>query len=97
MLRRNADWHWDDAVIYEGTICSVSEFGVFVAFVDGGKKMEGLVHRSEIPNQVPNADCRSKYTVGEKVKVRILDIDRDDRVKLRGVEFPVKEKATDER
>ena len=55
-----------------------------------GKRMEGLVHRSLIPNQYPNADCRNKYQVGEKVKVRIIEIDRDDKVKLRGVEFPAK-------
>jgi len=48
--------------------------------------MEGLVHRSLISNHDPNADCRNKYQVGEKVKVSIIEIDRDDRVKLRGVE-----------
>lgn len=90
MLQRNAGWSWDDAVIYEGEICSVSEFGVFVAFVADNEKMEGLVHRSEIPNQDPNGDCRRKYRVGDKVKVSIREIDRDDRVKLRGVEFPVR-------
>lgn len=90
MIQRNAHWTWDDAVVYEGEICSVGEFGVFVAFKDGNEKMEGLVHRSMIPNQDPNEDCRKKYKVGKRVKVSIWEIDRDDKVKLRGVEFPAK-------
>lgn len=90
MLQRNAHWTWDDAVVYEGEICSVGEFGVFVAFVADNEELEGLVHRSEIPNHNPQDDCREKFKIGEKVRVRIREIDRDDRIKLRGVEFPAK-------
>ena len=93
MLRSNRAWTWDDAIIYDGTICSVGEFGVFVEFMNGKEKMEGFVHRADIPNHNPNGDSRSKYKVGEPVRVRILEIKRldgFDRVKLQGVEFPSK-------
>lgn len=71
---------WDNFVskheisdVLEGVVKRITDFGVFV-MVDEG--VEGLVHVSEIP-KAPNQRVERMFKVGEKVKVRIIRIDRD--------------------
>lgn len=58
--------------VYEGTIKRVAEYGVFVS-LDGTENVSGLCHRSEITDgSVVNAE--DIFNEGERVKVKILDI-----------------------
>ena len=88
MRHNNGAWIWDDSVKYDGTICSVMEFGFFVEFVSDGEKLEGQVHRSKLPKQEQDKDLRTRYQIGQKVVVRILDIDRNDHIRLHPVKLP---------
>jgi small subunit ribosomal protein S1 len=54
--------------VVEGTVANVAAFGVFV---DLGKGVEGLVHTSEIPQEIGWKDLDS----GSPLAVRVLDID----------------------
>jgi len=60
--------------ILEGTISNIAEFGLFVNL--GG--IEGLVHISEISWHRVNR-IEDLYKVGDKVKVQVIDIDKDSR------------------
>ena len=65
----------------KGTIRNVVDFG---AFVDIGVKTDGLLHRSEIPEQ-------SELNVGDVVKVRIKSIDIErNRIALSMKDTPAK-------
>ncbi|MCS7245538.1 MAG: S1 RNA-binding domain-containing protein [candidate division WOR-3 bacterium] len=60
--------------VFDGVISSIVEFGLFVNI--GG--IEGLVHISEISwNKIKRID--ELYKVGDRVKVQVIDIDRDNR------------------
>jgi small subunit ribosomal protein S1 len=61
----------------EGDITGATEFGVFVKLEEG---LEGLVHISEMDWALVE-DPRSKYKIGEKVKVKIIEI-KDDKISL---------------
>ncbi|MDR0793029.1 MAG: polyribonucleotide nucleotidyltransferase [Chitinophagaceae bacterium] len=57
--------------VYDGTVKSIKEFGVFVEFLP---KKEGLLHISEISwKRLENMD--GIFKDGDKVKVKLLDID----------------------
>jgi small subunit ribosomal protein S1 len=58
----------EDAV--NGTVTGIVDFGVFVKIEDG---LEGLVHISEIDWALVE-DPRSMFKVGQKVKVKIIEI-----------------------
>ena len=61
--------------IIEGEVKSLTNFGAFVEVADG---IQGLVHVSEISNK--HVDKPSDVlTVGEKVKVKVLNIDPSER------------------
>lgn len=63
---------------YEGTVVKIVEFGAFVNFLPG---RDGLVHVSEISHErVQNV--QDVLQEGQKVKVKILEIDRQGRVRL---------------
>jgi len=64
--------------LYDGTVVKIVDFGAFVNFLPG---RDGLVHVSEISNERVNnvADVLSE---GQKVKVKVLEIDRQGRVRL---------------
>lgn len=71
---------WDNFIskyeisdVLEGIVKRIADFGVFVMVGEG---VEGLVHVSEIP-KAPNQRVERMFKVGEKVKVRIIRIDRD--------------------
>lgn len=64
--------------IYEGVIAKIMEFGAFVTVLPG---KDGLVHISQISNErVKNVtDVLSE---GQTVKVKVLEIDKQGRIKL---------------
>lgn len=64
--------------IYKGRVTRIVEFGAFVA-IRGGK--EGLVHISQIADK--RVEKIGDYLViGQEIKVKVLDIDRYNRVRL---------------
>lgn len=64
--------------IYEGRVAKLVDFGAFVNVLPG---KDGLVHISEIANERIN-DVSDYLQEGQTVKVIVLDIDRQGRVKL---------------
>ena len=64
--------------IYTGTVANIVDFGAFITFMPG---KDGLVHISEISEEkVKNV---SDYFVeGEEVKVKVLEVDRQGKVRL---------------
>jgi polyribonucleotide nucleotidyltransferase len=64
--------------IYEGRVAKIMDFGAFVNVLPG---KDGLVHISQISNErVENVT--DKLTEGDIVKVKVLEIDRQGRVRL---------------
>ncbi|MGD9983646.1 MAG: polyribonucleotide nucleotidyltransferase [Porticoccaceae bacterium] len=64
--------------IYEGTVARIVDFGAFVTIMPG---TDGLVHISQIADQ--RVEKVSDFlTEGQKVKVRVLDVDARGRIKL---------------
>jgi len=61
----------------EGEVTGATEFGVFVKLEDG---LEGLVHISEMDWALVE-DPKSRYKVGEKVLVKVIEI-KDDKISL---------------
>lgn len=68
--------------IFEGKVVRVLDFGVFVELLPG---KDGLLHISQIAKE--RVDDISKYLkVGDTVKVKVKEIDKQDRVNLQRVE-----------
>lgn len=64
--------------IYNGKVTRVVDFGAFVSIL-GGK--EGLVHISQITNE--RVERVADYlTVGQEVQVKVVEIDRQGRIRL---------------
>jgi polyribonucleotide nucleotidyltransferase len=64
--------------VYEGTVARIVDFGAFVTIMPG---TDGLVHISQIADQ--RVEKVSDYlSEGQKVKVRVLDVDARGRIKL---------------
>ncbi|KAG0678674.1 rRNA biogenesis protein rrp5 [Pichia californica] len=63
--------------VYEGSIKKVEEYGVFVT-LDGTDNVSGLCHRSEITD-APIKNAEDIFKEGERVKVKILDINEKKR------------------
>ena len=64
--------------VYDGTIVSIVNFGLFVSLV-GGK--EGLCHISEIANtRIEN--LQGLFKEGDKLKVKVIDINDRGQIKL---------------
>lgn len=64
--------------IYDGTVSRIMPFG---AFIDLGAGKEGLLHISKIAKQrIENVEDVLK--VGDKVKVKVYEIDDQDRINL---------------
>lgn len=57
----------------EGTVSSITSFGVFVKLDD---KIEGLVHMSELSRSRID-DANSSFKIGDKVNAVVLDVDVD--------------------
>lgn len=75
----NVSYKFKAGDIVEGTVSKVVDFGAFVEIMDG---VEGLVHLSQISeDRILKASDVLK--AGDKVKVKILDIDSEkDRISL---------------
>ena len=70
--------HGDDikvGEIIEGTVAKLVSFGAFVEIYSG---IEGLVHINEITDE-NIAKSSDVLTVGQKVKVKVLDVNKNDR------------------
>ena len=61
--------------IFEGSVKSVTEFGVFVK-LDGTMNVSGLCHHSEISDN-SISDVVSLFGEGDRVKVKLLSIDTE--------------------
>lgn len=64
--------------IYEGKVARIVDFGAFVTILPG---KDGLVHISQISNQ-RISDINQVLNVGQIVKVKVLEIDRQGRIRL---------------
>ena len=64
--------------IYEGKVVKIMDFGAFVSVLPG---KDGLVHISQISNErVENVT--DELTEGDIVKVKVLEIDKQGRIRL---------------
>ncbi|WP_290648120.1 polyribonucleotide nucleotidyltransferase [Aquisalimonas sp.] len=64
--------------VYEGRVVKLMDFGAFVSILPG---KDGLVHISQISNErVTNV--ADKLKEGDMVKVKVLEVDRQGRVRL---------------
>jgi len=64
--------------LYEGKVTRIMDFGAFVAILPG---REGMVHISQISaERVQNVS--DKLAVGDVIKVKVLDIDKQGRIRL---------------
>ena len=64
--------------IYEGTVTKLMDFGALVNILPG---KQGLVHISQIANERV-AQVSDKLAEGQVVKVKVLEIDRQGRIRL---------------
>jgi polyribonucleotide nucleotidyltransferase len=64
--------------IYDGTVKRIMNFGAFVEFLPG---KEGLVHISEMSEGYVK-DCNEVVKVGDKFKVKLIEIDKMKRLNL---------------
>ena len=72
--------------IFDGVITRVEEYGVFVSLF--GDK-EGLCHVSKLSNEYLNS-AKDFARVGEKIKVKVIDVDNAGKIKLSHKEFTPK-------
>ena len=70
-------------MVLEGCVTNVANFG---AFVDIGVHQDGLVHISEIANKFVK-DIKGHVSVGDIVKVKVLDID----VEMKRISLSIKQ------
>ena len=63
---------------YDAEVKKIVDFGAFVSYMPG---REGLVHVSQIANERVE-DVNDYLKEGQKIKVKLIDIDRQGRVKL---------------
>jgi polyribonucleotide nucleotidyltransferase len=64
--------------VYEGTVARIVDFGAFVTIMPG---TDGLVHISQIADE--RVEKVTDYlSEGQKIKVRVLDVDARGRIKL---------------
>ncbi|NVJ59667.1 MAG: polyribonucleotide nucleotidyltransferase [Gammaproteobacteria bacterium] len=78
--------------IYEGKVARIADFGAFVTIKPG---KDGLVHISQIAHERVNK-VTDYLNVGDTVKVKVLEIDRQGRIRLSMKELidpPAKEES----
>lgn len=68
---------YEVGAVLEGEVTGAVDFGIFVKIEDG---LEGLVHISELDWGLVE-DTRSLYKVGDKVKVKVIEV-KDDKISL---------------
>jgi polyribonucleotide nucleotidyltransferase len=64
--------------IYEGKVARITDFGAFVTILPG---RDGMVHISQISNERV-AKVSDELAVGDSVKVKVTEIDRQGRIRL---------------
>jgi polyribonucleotide nucleotidyltransferase len=64
--------------IYNGKINRIEDYGLFVEIMPG---VTGLLHVSEISNRRIR-DVRQEYKLGQMIDVKVLALDRDNKMKL---------------
>ena len=75
--------------VYEGKIVKIADFGAFVNLVPG---RDGLVHISQIaPHRVEKVT--DELSEGQTVKVKVLEVDRQGRIRLSMKELAEQEEA----
>jgi polyribonucleotide nucleotidyltransferase len=77
--------------IYEGRITRIEPYGLFIEVFPG---KIGLLHISKMEN--PPRDLKSAYSIGEKIKVKVLEFDELGRPKFT-TKFDSEESLTNER
>lgn len=65
--------------IYEGTIVSIVDFGLFIEL--GNTSQQGLLHVSEVKKD-RTKNLRSLFNEGDKITVKIKEITSDDKIRL---------------
>ena len=63
---------------YDGKVAKLMDFGAFVTILPG---KDGLVHISQISNERVEK-VSDKLSEGDEVKVKVLEVDRQGRVRL---------------
>ena len=64
--------------VYEGDVVRIVDFGAFVNVLPG---KDGLVHISQISDERVN-NVADHLSIGQKVKVKVLEVDKQGRVRL---------------
>ena len=64
--------------IYEGKVAKIMDFGAFVTILPG---KDGLVHISQISDERV-ANVSDKLREGDTVKVKVLEVDKQGRIRL---------------
>jgi ribosomal protein S1 len=64
--------------VVQGSVVGAVDFGIFIRF---DEDLEGLVHISEIAWKKVD-DPRIEYKIGDKIKAKIVEIDKDNRINL---------------
>jgi polyribonucleotide nucleotidyltransferase len=64
--------------IYEGTVKKICDFGAFIEILPG---TDGLLHKTEISHKYFRR-IEDEIKEGEKIRVKVIDIDPDGKVKL---------------
>jgi polyribonucleotide nucleotidyltransferase len=64
--------------IYEGTVVKIMDFGAFVQIMPG---TDGLVHISQLANRRVNK-VSDIVKEGDRIKVKVLEINRDGKIRL---------------
>ena len=64
--------------VYKGKVSRLVDFGAFVTILPG---KDGLVHISQITNERVN-DVSEHLTVGQEIDVKVIEVDRQGRIRL---------------
>jgi len=64
--------------IYEGTVVKIMDFGAFVQIMPG---TDGLVHISQLADHRV-AKVTDIVKEGDKIKVKVLEVNRDGKIRL---------------
>ena len=65
--------------IYKGKITRIEDYGIFAEILNG---VIGLVHISEISNKRVEKIEDENFSIGQIIDVKVILVDRDNRVKL---------------
>lgn len=68
----------DMETVYEGTVTGLTNFGAFVKLDNGAT---GMVHISEVASEYVS-DIRERLSEGDKVKVKVIEINEKGKVSL---------------